>query len=69
VLNEPKNSVSEFALGFFFENFGAVSKKQGELFHQAIKEMERRNQGRWNVNVMGDYRWTLHGKIPKIHTR
>jgi hypothetical protein len=46
VLNELKNSFFEFALGFFPEHFGAVSEEQGERFHQDIKEMERRYQGR-----------------------
>ncbi|GFU74235.1 HTH_Tnp_Tc3_2 domain-containing protein [Trichonephila clavipes] len=35
-------------LDYFPENFGAVSEEQGERFHQDIKEMERRYQGRWN---------------------
>jgi hypothetical protein len=41
-------------LDFFPENLGTVSEEQGERFHQDIKEMERRYQGRWNVNMMGD---------------
>jgi hypothetical protein len=45
-------------LDFFPENLSAVSEEQGERFHQDIKEMERRYQGRWNVNMMGDYCWT-----------
>jgi hypothetical protein len=57
MFNKLKHSFFEFALGFFFrENLGAVSEEQGERFHQDIKEMERRYQGRWNVNMMGDYR-------------
>jgi hypothetical protein len=67
VLNELKNSFSEVALGFFFsENLGAVSEEQGELFHQDIKEMKRRCQGRWNVNTMGEYCWTIYCEIPEI---
>jgi hypothetical protein len=46
-------------LGYFPENLVAVIEKQGERFHQDIKEMETRYQGRWNVNVMGDYCWLL----------
>jgi hypothetical protein len=53
-------------LDVFPENVGALSEEQGERFHQDIKEMERRYQGRWNVNVMGDYCWTLHCEIPEI---
>jgi hypothetical protein len=51
-------------LGFFPENLDAMSKKQGARFHQHIKEMERSYQGRWNVNMVGDCRWTLHREIP-----
>jgi hypothetical protein len=63
VFHELKNSFFEIALGFFPENLGAVSEEQEERFHQDIKEMERRYQGRWNVNMMGDYCWTLHRDI------
>jgi hypothetical protein len=45
VLNELKNSFSEFALRFFLENLGAVSEEQGDRFHQDIKQIERRYQG------------------------
>jgi hypothetical protein len=56
VLNELKNSLFEFALGFFSaKNLGAVSEEQGECFHQDINKLERRYQGWWNVNMMGDY--------------
>ncbi|GFU90784.1 uncharacterized protein TNCV_4870161 [Trichonephila clavipes] len=52
-------------LDYFPENLGAVSEEQGERFHQDIKEMERRYQGRWNVNMMADYCWMLKKKIHK----
>lgn len=47
-------------LNFFPENLGSVSEEQGERFHQDIKEMEKRYQGHWDVNMMGDYCWSLH---------
>jgi hypothetical protein len=47
-------------LSYFPENLGAVSEEQGERFHQDIKEMERRYQGQWNVNMIADYCWMLH---------
>jgi hypothetical protein len=47
-------------LDYFSENLGAGSEELGERFHQDIKEMETRYQGRWNVNMMGDYCWLLH---------
>jgi hypothetical protein len=40
-----------------------VSEEQGDRFHQDIKEMERRYQDRWNVNMTGDYCWTLHHEV------
>jgi hypothetical protein len=49
----------------FPEKFGAVSEEQGERFHQDIKQMETRYQGRWNVNMMGDYCWLLHRDNPQ----
>jgi hypothetical protein len=33
-------------LDYFPENLGPVSEEQGERFHQDIKEMETRYQGR-----------------------
>jgi len=29
----------------------------GESFHQDIKTMEKRYQGRWNTNMMANYCW------------
>ncbi|GBM79689.1 hypothetical protein AVEN_71215-1 [Araneus ventricosus] len=46
-------------LDYFPENVGAVSEEQGEIFHQDIKEMERRYQGKWNVSMIADYGWML----------
>ena len=46
-------------LDYFPENLGDYSEEQGERFHQDIKEMERRYQGRWDVNMMADYCWAL----------
>jgi hypothetical protein len=47
-------------LDFFPQNLGAVSEEEGERFHQDIKEIQRKYHGRWYVNMMGDYCWTLH---------
>jgi len=46
-------------LDYYPENLGAVSEEQGERFYQDIKEMERRYQVRWNVNMKAGYCWTL----------
>jgi hypothetical protein len=44
---------------YFPENLGRFSEKQGERFHQDIKEMEKRYQGRWNEHMMANYCWIL----------
>ncbi|KYN06056.1 hypothetical protein ALC62_02999 [Cyphomyrmex costatus] len=44
---------------YFPDNLGDYSEEQGERFHQDIKEMERRYQGRWDVNMLADYCWSL----------
>ena len=46
-------------LGRFPDNLGEVSEKQGESFHQAIKNMEMRYQGQWDSRMMSDYCWSL----------
>ena len=38
---------------------GAYSEEQGERFHQDVKEIERRYQGRYDARMMGDYIWGL----------
>ena len=39
----------------FPKNLGDVSEEQGERFHQGMKEMERRYQGRWGKAMLADY--------------
>ena len=39
----------------FKSNMGAYSEEQGERFHQDILDFERRYQGQYNENMMGDY--------------
>lgn len=46
-------------IDFFPANLGDVSEEQGERFHQDIKDMEKRYQGRWNANMMADYCFML----------
>ena len=50
-------------LDFFPDNLGDYSEEQGERFHQDIKTMETRYQGRWNVNMMADYCWSIKRDI------
>lgn len=46
-------------LDYFPENLGHYSEEQGERFHQDLKEIEGRYQGRWDENMMADYCWLL----------
>ena len=46
-------------LDYFPGNLGDVSEEQGERFHQDIRTMEERYQGRWDVHMMADYCWTF----------
>ena len=43
----------------FPDSLGDVNEEQGERFHQDIKVMENRYQGRWNSHMMSDYCWNL----------
>ncbi|GBM84783.1 hypothetical protein AVEN_121909-1 [Araneus ventricosus] len=43
----------------FPENLGAYSEEQGERFHQDVRDIERRYQGRWDVNMLAVYCWML----------
>ncbi|XP_072257829.1 uncharacterized protein [Pyxicephalus adspersus] len=51
-------------LSNFLENLGAVSDEQGERFHQDLKVMEGRLQGRWDVHMMADYCWSIRQVCP-----
>ena len=54
----------------FPENLGSMSDEQGERFHQDMKEMEIKYQGRWNIVMMADYCWTLKRDLPSAeHSR
>ena len=46
-------------MDWFPENLGSMSDKQGERFHQDLKEMETRYQDRWDTVMMADYCWNL----------
>ena len=49
-------------LDYFPENLGAFSEEQGERFHQDIKVIEKRYQGKWNISMIADYCWSLMRK-------
>ena len=46
-------------IDFFPENLGDFSEEHGERFHQDMKEIEKRYQGRWDRVMMADYCWCL----------
>ena len=48
----------------FPENLGELSEEQGERFHQDIKVMEERYQGRWDTHMMADYCWNFQRHKP-----
>ena len=57
-------------LSEFPANLGDVSEEQGERFHQHVKVMEERYQGRCNCNMMANYCWSLIRDVPyAVHKR
>ena len=46
------------------ENLGSMSVEQGERFHQDLKEMGTRYQGRWDVVMRADLCWNLKRDLP-----
>ena len=54
----------------FPEKLGSMSDEQGERFHQDLKEMETRYQGRCDAVMMADYSWNLKRDLPAAeHSR
>lgn len=54
----------------FTYNLGDFSEEEGERFHQDIRIMEERYQGRWDSHMMADYCWSLQRDMPGvIHSR
>ncbi|QQP37347.1 Uncharacterized protein FKW44_017579 [Caligus rogercresseyi] len=54
----------------FPENHGAMSDEQGERFHQDMRQIEERYQGRWDAVMMADYCWSLkRDNTAAAHTR
>lgn len=54
----------------FPENLSDFGEEQEERFHQDIKTVEERYQGRWDIHMMVDYCWSLQRDSPgKPHAR
>ena len=43
----------------FPANLGDLSDEHGERFHQDIKVMKEKYQGRWDAHMMADYCWSV----------
>ena len=57
-------------LANFPENLRDVNDEQGKRSHQDFKAMEQRYQGRWDVNMMADYCWSIErGNHQVEHSR
>lgn len=56
-------------LDYFPKNLSDYSEEQDERFRQNIREMECRYQGRWDVNMMADYCWSLKEDLPRRGTK
>lgn len=54
---------------FFPPNLGMVSDEQGERFHQDLKRIEERYQGRWNAKMLADYCWFVIQEDFTVHKR
>lgn len=54
-------------LDFFPKNLGAVSDEQGERFHQDVRTIETRYQGRWDPAMMADFCWFLKKEDSTSH--
>lgn len=44
---------------YFPDKLGDFSEEQRERCHQDMKDIEKRYQGTWGVNMMADYCWNL----------
>ena len=62
--DEHKTSLSIQPSRLFPRQSWRFSEEQGERFHQDIRTMEERYQGRWDVHMMADYCWTLIRIVP-----
>lgn len=51
-------------------NLGDVSDEQGERFHQDLRDIEERYQGRWDSHMLADYCWSIKRDQPlQKHSR
>lgn len=53
----------------FQDNLADTSEEHGERFHQELKTLEHRYQGRWGINMMSDYCWCITREGEVTHKR
>ena len=57
-------------LDHFSKKLGDLSAEQGEQFHQNVRVMEERYQGRWDATMLADYCRGLQRQRPDAkHSR
>lgn len=56
-------------LEMFPENLGRYSDEHGEKFHQDIESIENRFNGRFEVEMLGEYCWTLLRESKFVYNR
>jgi hypothetical protein len=57
---ENKAALLSFSHRLLSTDAGSVSEGHGERFHQDIRELEKRYQGGWTVNMIAGYCWILN---------
>ena len=67
--NVVKNTLSSLSFGFFPSNMGDISDEHGEQFHQEIKKMENRYQGKVTEHIIAHYCWFLQHETDTEHKR
>ena len=53
----------------FPENLVDFCEEQGKRFHQDIKTLENRYQGKCDMHMMADYCWSLEKDCSKMYSR
>ena len=53
----------------FLENLGVLSEEQEERFHQDVKEMEEKYEGRCDAVMPADYCWLIKRDSAATHSR
>ena len=55
----------ETHVDYFPSNLCDYIEEEGKRFHQDLKAMEKRYQGRWDERMLADYCWSLKRDLPE----